>query len=178
MRTMTTAATAVALFPAVLPLDSDGGNESGGVGVIVAVALAGVGVVAAGVAAVVAAASVGVAVVVEVAVTVVVLEVVDVVTVEVVVKDVVVVDAVVDVVDVVVVVDVVLVVFGHGVCSPVRTGVPLNSSKALAATVNPAGGEHPMATVDSAVPAELKARSPTVSREGYSPVMVSFPLKD
>ena len=91
-----------------------------------------------------------------------VLEVVDVVTVEEVVKDVVVVDAVA-VVDAVVVV-VVLVVSGHGVCSPVRTGVPLKLSKAFAATVNPAREEHSMATVDSAVPANWKAFSPTVSR--------------
>ena len=133
-----------------------GGSGGGGVGIAV-VAMAGVGVeaaeLAADVAAVVAAASVE-AVVVEVAVAVLVSEVVVMVAVEEVVTDVVVVDAVV-VVDVGVVV-VVLVVSGHGVCSPVRTGVPLKLSKASAATVNPAGEEHSMATVDtrSAVPAE------------------------
>ena len=133
-----------------------GGRGGGGVVAIAVVALPGAGVEAvdnaAGVGAVVAAASVGAAVVAEVAVTVVVSEVVVVVAVEVVVKDVVVVDAV-GVVDAGVVV-VVLVVSGHGVCSPVRTGVPLKSSKAFEATVNPAGEEHSMATVESAVPAK------------------------
>jgi len=64
-------------------------------------------------------------------------------------------EVVVDVAAVVVAVTavVVLVVSGHGVCSPVRTGVPLKLSKAFEATVNPAGEEHSMATVDSAVPA-------------------------
>lgn len=144
---------------------------------IAVVAMAGVAVEAAELAAgaaVVAAASVE-AVVVGVAVTVVVSEVVVVVVVEVVVTDVVVVDEVV-VVDVGVVV-VVLVVSGHGVCSSVRTWVPLKLAKAPAATVNPAGEEHSMATVESVVPAERKALLPTVSREGYSPLMARVPLK-
>ena len=111
---------------------------------------------------VVVAASVRVAIVVEVAVTVVVLDVVDVVAVAAVV--------------VAVTAVVVLVVSGHGVCSPVSTWVPLKLRKAFGPTVNPAGEEHSMATVESVVPTKAKAASPTVTREGYSPVMVSVPL--
>ena len=108
----------------VTEVDDCGG--SGVVVIIVVVAMAGVGVEAAEPAAG------GGAVVAAASVgAVVVLEVVVVVAVEVVVK----------------------VVSGHGVCSPVRTGVPLKKEKASAATVNPEGEEQLMATVELAVPA-------------------------